>query len=76
MPPEGREMKCVGLEVHKKYIYGTVLDERGRVMKRGKFEYTRNGFEADPRVKQEVDSITGQNAKIWTELSKKSLLKR
>ena len=38
-------MKYVGLDVHKKYIYGTVLDERGTVVKGGKFEYTRNGLE-------------------------------
>jgi transposase len=37
-------MKCVGLDVHKKYIDGTVLDERGRVVKRGKFDYTKEGF--------------------------------
>jgi transposase len=38
-------MKCVGLDVHKKYIHGTVLDEHGRVVKREKFDYTREGFE-------------------------------
>ncbi len=30
-------MKHVGLDVHKKYIHGTVLDELGRVMKEGEF---------------------------------------
>ena len=38
-------MKYVGLDVHKNYVYGTVLNEHGRVMKRGKFKYNRNGFE-------------------------------
>ena len=38
-------MKYVGLDVHKMYIYGTVLDERGTVVKEGKFEYTRDGLE-------------------------------
>lgn len=38
-------MKYVGLDVHKEYIHGTVLDESGRVVKRGKFQYTRDGFE-------------------------------
>ena len=39
------KMMYVGLDVHKKYIYGTVLDDLGVVIKRGKFEYTREGFE-------------------------------
>jgi transposase len=38
-------MKYIGLDVHKEYIHGTVLDESGRVVKRGKFQYTRDGFE-------------------------------
>jgi transposase len=38
-------MKYVGLDVHKLYIHGTVLDENGKVLKRGRFEYTRDGFE-------------------------------
>lgn len=47
MPPRKRrrKMKYAGLDVHKKYIHATVLDERGRVMKSGKFDYTREGFE-------------------------------
>lgn len=38
-------MKYVGLDVHKSYIHGTVLDDSGRVVKRRKFEYTRDGLE-------------------------------
>ena len=35
----------VGLDVHKKYIDATAVDENGRVVKTGKFKYCRNGFE-------------------------------
>lgn len=38
-------MNYVGLDVHKKYCDATVLNERGKVVKREKFEYTRTGFE-------------------------------
>lgn len=38
-------MNYVGLDVHKKYIDATVLNELGKVVKKGKFEYTRDGFE-------------------------------
>ena len=38
----GIKMMYVGLDVHKKYVYGTVLDDLGMVIKRGKFEYTQN----------------------------------
>ena len=53
-------MKYVGLDVHKKYIDATVLDEHGKVIKRGKFEYTRSGLEeffesiGDARVAMEA----------------------
>ena len=35
----------VGLDVHKKYIDATAVDENGRVVKTGKFKYCRGGFE-------------------------------
>jgi transposase len=37
--------KYVGLDVHKKACHATVMDERGKVVKSGKFENTREGFE-------------------------------
>jgi len=36
--------KYVGVDVHKKACYATVMDERGEVIKEGKFENTREGF--------------------------------
>ena len=39
-------MKCVGLDVYKRYIYGTVLDGQGRAVKRGKFPYEAEAIEA------------------------------
>ncbi|MEW5980711.1 MAG: IS110 family transposase [Acidobacteriota bacterium] len=38
-------MKYIGLDVHKEYIHGTVLDDSGRVVKSGKFKYSKEGFE-------------------------------
>lgn len=38
-------MNYVGLDVHKKYIDATVLDDLGKVVKHEKFDYTREGFE-------------------------------
>lgn len=38
-------MNYVGLDVHKEYCDATVLDELGVVVKKGKFKYTRDGFE-------------------------------
>ncbi|MDI6883729.1 MAG: IS110 family transposase [Hadesarchaea archaeon] len=38
-------MKYVGLDVHKETVHGTVMDERGRVLKRGGFFNTQGGFE-------------------------------
>ncbi len=38
-------MNYVGLDVHKEYCDATVLNERGEVVKKGKFEYARSGFE-------------------------------
>jgi len=35
----------VGLDVHKKVCHATVMDERGEILKEGKFENTRWGFE-------------------------------
>ena len=55
------EMKHVGMDVHKKYIDATVLDESGSVVKRGKFKYTRDGF------KEFMDGI--DDAKIAMEAS-------
>lgn len=38
-------MKYVGLDVHKETIHGTVMDERGAVLKSGEFFNTKSGFE-------------------------------
>jgi len=32
-------------EVHKEIVYGTVMDERGKVLKRGKFLNVQEEFE-------------------------------
>ena len=37
-------MKYVGLDVHKEKVHGTVMSERGRVLKAGKFPNTPEGF--------------------------------
>jgi len=38
-------MRYVGLDVHKETVHGTVMDERGRVLKRKGFFNTQKGFE-------------------------------
>jgi len=40
-------MKYVGLDIHKEYCDTTVLDELGMVMKKGRFQYTREPSRRD-----------------------------
>ena len=44
-PPGGEKMNYIGLDAHKEYIDATVLDENGKVVKRGKLKYNKEGLE-------------------------------
>ena len=39
-------MMYVGLDVHKRVCYGTVMDEKGKVVKQAKFTNAPEGLEA------------------------------
>ena len=38
-------MRYVGLDVHKRVCYGTVMDEEGRVLKQARFSNDPKGLE-------------------------------
>lgn len=86
MPPrkkkEGEKMKYVGLDVHKEYIRGTVLDESGRVVKMGKFQYSRDGFEEffngidDAKVAMEAGYCWQPSYKLLEDMGLKASLAR
>lgn len=56
---EGETTLYVGLEVHKEKAYGTVVDEKGNVIKEEKFDNTQDGFEWKPLEELILDSIEG-----------------